>query len=527
MSRSTIYAFILLLCSSLYGCPSVVLAGQVNITVDDNDPSIIYQPAAWWFFSGNSSGCAFCLTPPSPTIAYKSTWHHGLHVIPTTDTDDTSEDDEDSDSHGSDKDSGKQKGGGGSGKRDADDSVYDPNNGATASPFTTAKLDSDDAGFVDHPVSVQLNFTGSAIYLYCILPLGLPPNPNSTPTFMNLSFTLDNQSAGSFLHTGAANTGGFQPNVSVFSRTGLADSAHTLLVNLGPDSVFLFDFYVFSQADGSNFGSPPASSPIISVPSQTPNTSDGSKQKKHDVATFAGAVGGSVGVLAIISACLAFSIYRRRRRSAHRQRHEMGSDAQSFHTDASEDGPPMQGPAPFVPRYFPGTVPIAPPPYIGPADDPLLPRISDTSSTTSYHHIPPPLPFTHRAPPSAALLATHDAEPLDIPPPFSVAVSSPVSPVLANVAPQSISRIPPPGFEEDEETEQTEVAPILPAEPLPPPPRHPRPSRPNSLRSTRSSTSASLREVTETLALRAESSGSETDDPLPPASDGHSAAHGA
>ena len=107
-------------------------------------------------------------------------------------------------------------------------------------------------------------FIGSAIYVFCILPLGVPPNTNSTPTLMNLSFTLDGEPAGSFFHEGSTNTGGFQSNVPVLARGNLSNSAHNLLVDLGPNSVFLFDYYVFSQSNGSNIDSPAPATGIIS-----------------------------------------------------------------------------------------------------------------------------------------------------------------------------------------------------------------------------------------------------------------------
>ncbi|KAH9056443.1 hypothetical protein EDB87DRAFT_1687441 [Lactarius vividus] len=318
------------------------------------------------------------------------------------------------------------------GRRNNDNSAYDPTNGATYFSF---------------------NFTGSAIYLFCVLPLGVPPNTNSTPTLMNLTFTLDGEPAGSFFHNGSTNTGGFQSDVSVFSRGNLSGSVHNLLVNLGPNSVFLLDYYVFTQ---SNIGSPstPATG-IISESTEIP-------KKKHEVQTFAGAVGGSVGVLAVISACVAISICRRRRRSTrqHLRDRENQSDAQSFHTDASDDPPSMQGPTPFIPRYFPGTVPLAPPPYISP------PSI-DGPAPSSYH-IPP-----HHAPPVAALDAAHDAEPLDIPPPFSVAISSPEPPVLANVMRQTIRRIPPLGLVEDGQSALPGVSHLPPIDPIVLPPRPP------------------------------------------------------
>ena len=262
-----LYALFILFRLSFFGCLTFVRAGEVNITIDDTDSSIIYQPDTAWFSNGDLSRCTFCLTPPSRTIAYNSTWHHGLHVIPTQDMDNLSKGGVDDDASVMRR---RRSGGKGKlvvGRRNPDNSTYDPTNGATTSPFITDKLDADDANF---HVSVQLNFTGessfherpnpnrtlgSAIYLFCVLPLGVPPNNYSTPTLMNLSFTLDGEPAGSFSHDGSTNTGGFRSDVPVLSRGNLSDSVHNLLVDLGPNSVFLLDYYVFSRSNESNIGS--------------------------------------------------------------------------------------------------------------------------------------------------------------------------------------------------------------------------------------------------------------------------------
>ncbi|THH30466.1 hypothetical protein EUX98_g3720 [Antrodiella citrinella] len=173
--------------------------------------------------------------------------------------------------------------------------------------------------------------------------------------------------------------------------------------------------------------------------------------KSHNIATFAGAVGGSVGLLAVLSLSLAFSIYRRRILAKRRDRRlrETGEHAQnfrdSFHTDASEDGPPMQGPAPFVPRYFPGTMPAAPPPYLPPVSPdsaevttPLLTSVSpvhtplastswntNRSGDASYADRPPPTP-----PPES-----EDGYGYHAPPPsFGIAIASPVPAIFAQLS---------------------------------------------------------------------------------------------
>ncbi|KAF8494377.1 hypothetical protein F5888DRAFT_654714 [Russula emetica] len=320
MFRSAFCALFLSLGFSLLGQPYFAEAGNVNITVDDTDPSIIYEPTTAWFFSGNASGCVVCLTPPS-VVAYNDTWHQGLHIPLISSVNNTD----------SARRSGEASADGTSKRRN------DLSGERRAAPDPSR----------DVPVSLQLNFTGSAIYLYCILPLGKPPHADSTPTLVNLTFTFDSEPAGNFLHSGSATNHGFQSNVSVFSRGGLSDSTHSLLVNIGPNSVFLFDYYVVSRADCSDSNPCPTHSQASTTDSHKPN-----------IRTIAAAVGGSIAVLVMFAACLEFGIYRRRRFVARRP---MGNrdrqvETQSFHSDGS--GYPSR-----FPRYFLRTRSNAPPPY--------------------------------------------------------------------------------------------------------------------------------------------------------------------
>lgn len=173
-------------------------ADSVNVTVDDTSSSIVYSPASSWHAS--SVPCSTCLAPSS-SIAFQGTWHDGTHIIPTVDADDLpnnvvsispsptpsktvggdgekgggkkkggdddddSDDDDDNDSRQSDK---------GKGKRDRSGRHWwrrrprpprslprqDSSSNPSSNPFFTPDLDSDDAGFVDTPVSAQLSFTG-------------------------------------------------------------------------------------------------------------------------------------------------------------------------------------------------------------------------------------------------------------------------------------------------------------------------------------------------------------------------------
>lgn len=92
-------SFLLALLPALLGCLTVKATAvralhislsptyplQVNVTIDDVDPSIIYSPASSWHAS--TVPCSDCLQPPTSS-AFNQTWHDGMHIIPTADEDD-------------------------------------------------------------------------------------------------------------------------------------------------------------------------------------------------------------------------------------------------------------------------------------------------------------------------------------------------------------------------------------------------------------------------------------------------------
>ena len=175
-------------------------------------------------------------------------------------------------------------------------------------------------------------------------------------------------------------------------------------------------------------------------------TSSSGQSKAHNIATFAGAVGGSVGLLAVLALSLAISIYRRRMRARRRDRRYRRSqnrsnpdfDGESFHTDGSDDGPPMQGPAPFVPRYFPGTVvPAPPPPYSPPADQTtaLLSSMSPPWGTSGLPGPSEDTSYADRPPPSPPPIPEEGVDDYFAPPSFPQAISSPIPAIVAGYSP--------------------------------------------------------------------------------------------
>lgn len=253
-------------------------------------------------------------------------------------------------------------------------------------------------------------------------------------------------------------------------------------------------------------GPPPPPMPFVDtthvplVPRSMTSSSSSPSTSKHNVATFAGAVGGSVGLLSILALSLALSIYRRRSRARRRDRayreaqRDAASISESYHTDASEDAPPMQGPAPFVPRYFPGTLVVAaPPPYSPPTSpmggvttallgSPEAPEPSIawpsrraggfSSDTDSYAEHPPPTP-----PPGGSGVGYTGPDIEDSyfspPPSFAIAIRTPIPAILAGLS--GVSSPAPAASPSLDSRPTTPASPIIPL--LAPPPS----SRPVSL----------------------------------------------
>ncbi|KAK7045960.1 hypothetical protein VNI00_006955 [Paramarasmius palmivorus] len=373
-----------------------------NITVDDSDTSISYKPNDFWLDHLAAQACSECLHPDA-SLALGQTFHLAMHNVsfdaddipptssmstasstssqpsqPTqTSTSEVDDVDDDDDDHGG----GRDRGHGG------------------RSLGIERRLDADDPGFVDEVINVEFKFTGTAVYLYAILPLLPTTSPFSTPTTTNVSFTLDNQSYGNYTSEPTAGSSeAFSGSVPVLALGNLTEEPHVLLVTVAPDSVFIFDYMVYTTTQDDE----------KPLPAQADQESETSTRTRN-VATFGGAIGGSVGVLSIIALGIFISLYRRRLKAAKRDRLLANSEsdnnledndapgtiytnhgrsrrlgrigqAQEFNNldhgleedyDGSADNSPSRTPQmsmtpgarPFVPRYFPGSngLPVHPP----------------------------------------------------------------------------------------------------------------------------------------------------------------------
>ena len=200
----------------------------MNVTIDDTSSLIAYSANNTW--RPSTVPCTTCLAP-SDRLAYAGTWHDGTHIIPTADGDDTQTTAENpgqsgkpgQNGNGGDGDGGKGGGGGGdddggdggkgsNDEEDSDEGDDDDKKGDTddnddkkggkgsrqrrglkgnsgrrfkrqntaSNPFFTPSLDSDDSGFVDKPVTVQFNFTGTSCWLLSISQLSGHASASST-----------------------------------------------------------------------------------------------------------------------------------------------------------------------------------------------------------------------------------------------------------------------------------------------------------------------------------------------------------
>ena len=92
----------------------------------------------------------------------------------------------------------------------------------------------------------SMAFTGSALYVYCVLPR------NISTGYADLTFTLDNQPVGTFQKTPPGGEG-YDYDVLVFSTTSLgADTRHHFFVSSGtkdgPSSTIILDRIVYRCA---------------------------------------------------------------------------------------------------------------------------------------------------------------------------------------------------------------------------------------------------------------------------------------
>ncbi len=166
------------------------------------------------------------------------------------------------------------------------------------------------------PRLVTAHFTGTAVYVYHVIANTVP----YTTTLTNLTFTLDGQQVGTYVHIPTDSTA-FQYDVPVYTNPNLSNGDHTLVMEATGDtasSLILFDYivYTFEEAEPSpSTTSPPSTTTSSSSPDPTPFAANTSQ---HGTAFPVGAVAGGVcGGVALIAVVAVFLLcYKRRQRAS-------------------------------------------------------------------------------------------------------------------------------------------------------------------------------------------------------------------
>ncbi|KLO18720.1 hypothetical protein SCHPADRAFT_935980 [Schizopora paradoxa] len=160
-------------------------------------------------------------------------------------------------------------------------------------------------------MSASVNFTGSAVYVVCIL-TGSTENPNGNS---DMTFLIDNNTAGVFQQSPDGNSS-YSFNHVVFAAENLTMDAHnlTLLNGLsGEAALVLLDRIIYTIEVPDEQPSTVSSQPMTTTIS-TPNTPlRESNKNTHFVVVVATSVSGSV----IFTIAVAATVYhcRRRKRS--------------------------------------------------------------------------------------------------------------------------------------------------------------------------------------------------------------------
>jgi hypothetical protein len=163
--------------------------------------------------------------------------------------------------------------------------------------------------FPNTPLTASINFTGIAVYVYCIV-----ANTNTNPDgFVDLTFFLDDDFVGNFINPPSPS--GLPPylyNVLVYGNDSLPDGIHTIRLQNGyphgPMSLLLFDYLTYTYDDSKSTPTATHHPPTVSG-NQSVAVSSSSKASRAKVV---GAIFGTIGGLLLIVGLIFLIIYKRK-----------------------------------------------------------------------------------------------------------------------------------------------------------------------------------------------------------------------
>ncbi|KAI0327694.1 hypothetical protein GY45DRAFT_1327351 [Cubamyces sp. BRFM 1775] len=201
----------------------------------------------------------------------------------------------------------------------------------------------------DPPHTVAATFTGTAVYVFNIVVNAVP----DTATLTNLTFFLDGERAGEFVHEPDGSSD-VSYNVPVFTTAGLANVPHTLLIQMNAPNItnVLFDYIVYTAEEEDDTTTVTS---LLALETASPDSSPTHFRGGHHGSHLpVGAiVGGILGGLAIVALVIAAILYFRKR-PQRRQGKPLGDDMEKQLRDNREGSP-----SPFTKRD-PGPLQLSP-----------------------------------------------------------------------------------------------------------------------------------------------------------------------
>ncbi|KAJ7024164.1 hypothetical protein C8F04DRAFT_738407 [Mycena alexandri] len=203
----------------------------------------------------------------------------------------------------------------------------------------------------DAPPSVTIQFIGTAIYMFGIVPNTIP----GSSTNFNLTFTLDDVLHGGYMHN-PDTVNDIEYSVLMFAVADLTNGSHTLVAQAASaPSLFMFDYALYTFNDGVSLSLsksattsslPSSLSLSASLPSSTTvqTTVAQPKAQRHTAVIVAGSL---CGVAA--AGLLLFALVHLKRRRRQLTEPETGTTIISPYISVASQPDSLTGLPPYVP----------------------------------------------------------------------------------------------------------------------------------------------------------------------------------
>ncbi|KAJ6476361.1 hypothetical protein C8R45DRAFT_377773 [Mycena sanguinolenta] len=247
----------------------------------------------------------------------------------------------------------------------------------------------------DATYTVTIQFTGTAIYFFGIVPNTVPGGHGIRA--VNTNFSLDGASSGSYTHLQDPTTSTMLYHVPMFALDGLSNDTHTLVAYAQSSSWLFFDYALYTFEDGNASTSTSVGTPVLPS-TKAAGTSTGSSSvsmsqgviptnttaasiKSHSrTAIVVGSVCGALVIMLVAGALIWFRRRRKYRNALQVQPEPFVVGLTPHEPSSSRAGPPEtrevshpQNSTQWPESQAVDEIATALPPYTPHARDPLEP----------------------------------------------------------------------------------------------------------------------------------------------------------